>query len=58
MPTIDERIMEKFYEQLSSAPGVPRDLAEALAARLEMATPAKADDLAQLIISHSGDALA
>lgn len=57
MPTIDERIMEKFSERLVDAPGVSSELAAQIVEQLQPGKSARADDLVKLIAKHTGDPL-
>lgn len=58
MPTIDDRIMKTFREGLEADPDVGAGLTADLVSKLEQAKLPKADDLAALIVTKSGDSLA
>lgn len=57
MPTIDERIMERFRERLADAPGVSSELANLIIDQVQPGTNTKPDDLVKLISKHTGDKL-
>lgn len=57
VPTIDERIMEKFRERLTDAPGVSSELADQVVEQLQPGKHPKSDELVKLISDTTGDTL-